>query len=199
MIPNYYIRIQEIPLTNNGKLDRRGLPDPWKEDILKEDYLPPESEIEKKICEIFSEVLGFSSNEIGKTTDFYEFGGDILNAIRVASRIEKELNIRINIKDILKYPVVLDLAILIENIRNNKEDSRLQVDIIERRNIKEFKITSQLMGIYLDSVKYSNSILYNVPYLLKLKKNTDVEKIEEAFNEIMRKQEILKSTYIKKK
>eukprot|EP00833_Pecoramyces_ruminatium_P001369 jgi/Orpsp1_1/1175401/evm.model.c7180000053703.1 len=198
MVPNYYIKIEEIPLTNNGKLDRRRLPEPRKEDIIIEQYIAPENEIEQKICNIFSEVLNYPENEIGRMSDFYEFGGDSLNAIRVSSRIEKELNIRINIKDILETPVVYELGELIEKLMADENNISHQVDIIERRNVQEFPITSQQMGVYLDSIKHPDSLIYNVPFILKLKENINIDKIKEGFNKLLEKQEILKSKYVEK-
>jgi len=198
MVPNYYIKIKEIPLTNNGKLDRRGLPEPSKGDIIHEQYVAPENEIERKICEIFSEILDYPESEIGRMSDFFDLGGDSLNAIRVSSRIEKELNIRINIKNILDHPVVRELSEFIENIISDENDERHKIEIIEHRNIQEFPITSQQMGVYLDSIKNPNSLIYNVPHILKLKENINIDKIKEGFNKLVEKQELLKSKYIEK-
>eukprot|EP00833_Pecoramyces_ruminatium_P016165 jgi/Orpsp1_1/1190197/evm.model.d7180000077366.1 len=78
MVPNYYIRIKEIPLSSTGKLNRRGLPEPSKEDLITEVYVAPETRIEKTICEIYSDIYNIELNEIGRNHDFYELGGDSL-------------------------------------------------------------------------------------------------------------------------
>ncbi|OUM56565.1 hypothetical protein PIROE2DRAFT_49375, partial [Piromyces sp. E2] len=90
MIPSYFKRIVSLPVTNNGKLDRRALPELNNEDLIKEKYISPETEIEKLICKLYSLIFNIDVNEIGKMSDFYELGGDSLNAIRVSSKIEKE-------------------------------------------------------------------------------------------------------------
>eukprot|EP00833_Pecoramyces_ruminatium_P001162 jgi/Orpsp1_1/1175194/evm.model.c7180000052964.1 len=146
MVPNYYMKIEEIPLLSNGKLDHKGLPEPNKKDIIIEKYIAPVNKIEQKICKIYSEVLNYQENEIGRMGDFFEYGGDSLNAIRISSRIEKELNIRINIKDIMEHPLVYELGELIEKFINDKNDINHQIEIIERHNAQEFPITSQQMG-----------------------------------------------------
>eukprot|EP00833_Pecoramyces_ruminatium_P011582 jgi/Orpsp1_1/1185614/evm.model.c7180000094620.1 len=192
MIPNYYIKIKEIPLTNTYKLDRKGLPEPCIEDMTREQYIAPENEIEQTICKIFSEIFNVPEREIGRMNDFYEFGGDSLNAIRVSSRIEKELSIRIKIKDIINHPIVCELGKYIEKLMTNDNDTSHQIEITERRNVQEFPITSQQMGVYLDSIKHPESIIYNVPYMMKLKENINIDKIKEGFNEIFEKQEILR-------
>eukprot|EP00833_Pecoramyces_ruminatium_P008189 jgi/Orpsp1_1/1182221/evm.model.c7180000080399.2 len=174
MVPNYYIRINEIPLSSTGKLNRRKLPEPKKEDFITEAYVAPVNNIEKTICKIYSDVFNIPLNEIGRMNDFYELGGDSLNAIRILSRIEKELKIKIYIKDIMSYSK------------------------ISRCNKKEFPITPQQLGIYLDSIREPNNIMYNIQVIFKLKDNIDIEKVKKGFLEIFKEQEILRSRYYEK-
>eukprot|EP00833_Pecoramyces_ruminatium_P003648 jgi/Orpsp1_1/1177680/evm.model.c7180000062408.1 len=109
MVPNYYIRIDEIPLSSTGKLNRRALPEPKEEDFITETYVAPVNNIEKVICKIYDEVFNIPGIKIGRMHDFYELGGDSLNAIRISSRIEKELEIKIYIKDIMSHSKISDL------------------------------------------------------------------------------------------
>ncbi|ORX81926.1 acetyl-CoA synthetase-like protein [Anaeromyces robustus] len=197
MIPNYYKQIYEIPLSPTGKLNKKVLPEINVEDLIKEKYIPPETKIEKIICKIYSELFKINENEIGKVSDFYDLGGDSLNAIRVSSMIEKELNIKIYIKDILTYSIVCNLASFIEKIISNKK-SECQIETIKKRNSKEFPVTSQQLGVYIDSIKNENSIIYNVPSSFKLNKNSNVEKIKDAFQKIFQNHEILRSKYCEK-
>ncbi|ORX63769.1 acetyl-CoA synthetase-like protein [Anaeromyces robustus] len=194
MIPNYFKNIKSIPITTNGKLDRKGLPEPEIEDLVSEHYVAPETKIEEQICNIYGEILNIPTNEIGRMNDFYELGGDSVNAIRVISRIEKDLNIRLGMKDIMSKSVICDLGKYIEDIKNNNNES-YQVEKIIKRNKKEFPITSQQLGVYIDSIKNPKSTVYNISRMFKFNKNIDIEKIKEGFNKIFEKQEILKSRY----
>ncbi|OUM56178.1 hypothetical protein PIROE2DRAFT_19334, partial [Piromyces sp. E2] len=150
MVPNYFISIENIPVTSNGKLNRKALPEPNISDLITEQYIAPETEIEKIVCKIYCSVFNIDENEIGKMSDFYELGGDSLNAIRMTSKVEKELNIKINIKDILSNSSVFELSKFIENIVNNGNEIH-ESKIIKRYNSKEFPITSQQLGVYIDS------------------------------------------------
>ncbi|OUM56381.1 hypothetical protein PIROE2DRAFT_19030, partial [Piromyces sp. E2] len=194
MIPSYFISIKEIPLTNNGKTDRRALPEPSINDMIKEEYVAPETETEKKICNIFSQIFKIDVNEIGRMSNFYDLGGDSLNAISILSMIEKEFNVKIKFKEFMKHSVVNELASYIDSIVGS-EDNTHQVDIIERRNSKEFPVTSQQLGVYIDSIKNSNTIIYNVPMTFKLKKNVNIEKIKEAFEALFLENDILRTKY----
>ncbi|OUM56390.1 hypothetical protein PIROE2DRAFT_19017, partial [Piromyces sp. E2] len=76
MIPTYFIKINEIPVTNNGKLNRKALPEPSINDMIKEEYIAPETDIEKEICNIYSQIFKIDVNEIGKNSNFFDLGGD---------------------------------------------------------------------------------------------------------------------------
>eukprot|EP00833_Pecoramyces_ruminatium_P017973 jgi/Orpsp1_1/1192005/evm.model.d7180000089941.1 len=195
MVPNYYIRIYDIPLSSSGKLNRKELPEPNNKDFITEEYIEPETEIEKVICKIYSDLFNIPENQIGRMSDFYELGGDSLNAIRIISTIEKELNVKIYIKDIMSYSIISDLGKFIEKLLN---DNNRQIEIIEKHNKKEFPVTSQQLGVYIDSIKNPNSVLYNIPSIFKLNKNLNIEKIKEGFNELFKKQEIFRTKYYEK-
>eukprot|EP00833_Pecoramyces_ruminatium_P010312 jgi/Orpsp1_1/1184344/evm.model.c7180000089162.1 len=198
MVPYYYMEIKEIPITFNGKLDRRGLPEPSKEDFITETYEAPENEIEEIICNIYSDIFNIPKLEVGKKNDFFELGGDSLNAIRISLRIEKELKIKINIKDIMSHPVICKLGEFIQSIINDNVNDSNKMEIIPKRNSEEFPITSQQLGIYIDSIKETNSTLYNIPSFYKLNSNINKEKIKMAILKILDKQEILRSRYFGK-
>ncbi|OUM56389.1 hypothetical protein PIROE2DRAFT_19018, partial [Piromyces sp. E2] len=197
MIPNYFISIKEIPVTNNGKLDRRALPEPNVNDLIKEEYIAPETETEKEICNIYSQIFKIDVNEIGKNSNFFDLGGDSLNAISILSMIEKKFNIKIKFKEFMKHSVVNELASYIDSIVSS-DDNSYQIDVIEKRNVKEFPVTSQQLGVYIDSIKNNNNILYNVPVSFRLREGVDIDRIKEGFNQLFEKHQILKTKYVEK-
>ncbi|ORX83872.1 acetyl-CoA synthetase-like protein, partial [Anaeromyces robustus] len=128
MIPNYYKRINEIPLSNSsGKLNRKALPEPTKEDFITEKYIAPETEMEKMICKFYSKIFNIPEGEIGRMSDFYELGGDSLNVIRFAALVENELNIKLHFKDIMSHSIISDLGKYIEK---KLKDERIKENII---------------------------------------------------------------------
>eukprot|EP00833_Pecoramyces_ruminatium_P016004 jgi/Orpsp1_1/1190036/evm.model.d7180000076258.1 len=198
MIPNYYKRINEIPLSINGKLDKKALPEPTKEDFITEKYVAPETEIEKMICKFYSKIFNIPENEIGRMSDFYELGGDSLNFIHFSSLIGKELNIKLHYKDIISHSVVFELSKYLEEIINDNNNINInhKVEIIEKRNCKEFPVTSQQLGIYIESIKNQNSVIYNIPNVYKyVKKNIDINKIKKGFMKLFENQEIFRTRY----
>eukprot|EP00833_Pecoramyces_ruminatium_P001959 jgi/Orpsp1_1/1175991/evm.model.c7180000055986.1 len=136
-------------------------------------------------------------NIVGKYSDFFELGGDSFNAIRVISNIEKTFNIKLNIKNILSNSLVCELANYIEKLIENNENNN-KVEIIEKRFLNEFPITSQQLGVYIDSIKNPNSIIYNMPISINLKTDIDIGKLKDSFIKIFNSHQILKSKYIEK-
>lgn len=105
MVPSYFVKLAEIPLTSNGKLDRRALPWPTVAD-LHVDYQPPRNDMEKKLVAVWQELLDVKA--IGITHNFFDLGGNSLKAIRLVSRLKTHY--RISINDIFNSPTIQGLS-----------------------------------------------------------------------------------------
>ena len=90
MVPNVLTKLKNLPLTPNGKLDRKALPLP--EFTKDNNHISPRNELEDKLCQIWSEVLGIEKEKIGINDDFFRLGGDSIIAIKVINKIAKDLN-----------------------------------------------------------------------------------------------------------
>ncbi|MDQ1350695.1 MAG: hypothetical protein QG657_997, partial [Acidobacteriota bacterium] len=116
MIPSYFVQLEKIPLNANGKINWRDLPDPVLE--VGDAYVPPQNEIEEKLVDIWSDVLGIEKTKIGRDHNFFELGGNSLKLICLADRIYKEFKLDISIvAQIYNQPRIRDLAVSF--IKNN--------------------------------------------------------------------------------
>ncbi|MBU3145500.1 non-ribosomal peptide synthetase [Clostridium sp. CF012] len=104
MIPSYFVRMEKLTLSNNGKIDRKKLPDPFLRISLEEEYVEPRNDIEKRIATIWEKELNI--DEIGVTSNFFNIGGDSLLAINVSLSIGGG----VTISDIYSYPTIEELA-----------------------------------------------------------------------------------------
>ncbi|MBO9587036.1 MAG: amino acid adenylation domain-containing protein, partial [Flavobacterium sp.] len=111
MIPGFYIALEKFPLTQNGKLDKKALPDISGDDLVRKEYIAPTNEIEKNLVAIWQEVLGVEN--IGITDDFFELGGHSLNAMVAIKKIITEFNIEISISDFFLNKTIEGVANLI--------------------------------------------------------------------------------------
>ena len=115
MIPAYFVRLDSFPLTPSGKVDRRALPEPGITAVGT--YIAPRNEVEEKLVEIWSEILGIEKELISVESDFFRLGGHSLTATRAAARIYKEFEIKTSPAEIFKSPTIAEIAPLIEFIK----------------------------------------------------------------------------------
>jgi nonribosomal peptide synthetase DhbF len=106
MIPSAIVELERLPLTANGKLDRRALPAPeWK----SQEYEAPEGELESQIARVFAEVLHVE--RVGRNDNFFELGGHSLLATRVISQLREKLQIELSLRSMFEAPTVMGLAL----------------------------------------------------------------------------------------
>ena len=99
MIPSLFLNLQALPMTANGKLDRRNLPAPDYAAAAAQDFVPPETEMEKGLAAIWTEVLG--SDRVGNYDNFFDLGGHSLLSMQVISKVGEILEVRISPRDLM--------------------------------------------------------------------------------------------------
>ncbi|NIM18027.1 MAG: amino acid adenylation domain-containing protein [Candidatus Aminicenantes bacterium] len=108
MIPAYFVKLKEFPLTSNGKIDRNALPGPYEISLTGHaDYTAPANAIEEKLVEIWEHVLGRKG--IGVNDSFFEIGGDSIKSIQISARMNKE-GYKVEMKDFFQNPTISALA-----------------------------------------------------------------------------------------
>jgi len=120
MIPRVFMKIDQLPLTRNGKVNRNQLPTP--SETLREQvkYVLPSTKLEKSLVSIWRKVLDFDG--IGIYNNFFELGGDSLKALRIVLELEK-VGVKVKLHDIFKYQTVKSLASYIEESVGEKIDA----------------------------------------------------------------------------
>jgi amino acid adenylation domain-containing protein/non-ribosomal peptide synthase protein (TIGR01720 family) len=113
MVPSILVRLELLPLTINGKLDRKALPEP---NFIGNCYVAPSNELETAVSKIWREILGLQKQEISTLDSFFRLGGNSLLAIRVVSKINKDLNCNIKISDIFEYSNIQTLTTYIKQM-----------------------------------------------------------------------------------
>jgi len=108
MVPSAFVLLPAMPLTPNGKLDRRALPEADQASIIARDYEAPNGEIEQAIAQIWQDLLRL--DRIGRHDHFFELGGHSLFAIQVAARIKAILSVDIPLRELFVHPTLADFA-----------------------------------------------------------------------------------------
>lgn len=187
MVPNYMMIIEQIPITTNGKLDKRKLPMIYEKS--KVEYVAARNETEEKLCMIFEKVL--NRNTVSITDNFFEIGGHSLRAMRVINLIDIEIGYKIPLKYFFDNPTIL--AISQEIVNNDKT----QHTFIQKASIQEaYAMSSSQKRMYFAYQMEPTSISYNMPYLLKVKESVlDIDKIKEAYTNLLIRHEILRTKF----
>jgi acyl carrier protein len=108
MVPLIWVELESIPLTPNGKVDKRALPKPDLDGITTLNYVAPQTELQTQLVEVWQDVL--SIQKIGIQDDFFELGGQSIIAMRTISAIRKQLNFELGVRELFTYRNILDLS-----------------------------------------------------------------------------------------
>ena len=167
MVPAVTMQIDKIPLNQNQKVNKKALPLPERK---VEEIVKPKNETQQKLFDCIAEVLGYT--EFGITTDIYEAGLTSITAIKLNILISKAFDIVIKTSDIKDHPTIQMLEGFVKTA--GKET---------KREIQEnYPLTNTQEGIFIECTANMGSTIYNIPYLLKLDKKVDLDKLAEAID-----------------
>lgn len=121
MVPKMVIPLQEMPLTSNGKVDRKSLPIPDMAEIMEQHYVPATTDTEMKICEIWQDVLGIE--RVGIADNFFLLGGDSLTATRVVAKVNSAFGVDLEFINFFTQPTVENIASYISALELNDRNS----------------------------------------------------------------------------
>jgi acyl carrier protein len=91
LVPSTFVELEALPVLPDGAVDRAGLPDPFG---VADDYVAPRTEMEKTLAAIWQDVLGIE--RVGVHDNFFDAGGHSLLAVRVVTRLDKQIGVRLN-------------------------------------------------------------------------------------------------------
>ena len=178
MVPSYMMQIDSIPLTINGKLDQKSLPE--IEAKSTGEYIAPENKEESVMCDVFEEVLGIE--KVGIKDNFFELGGDSIKAMRIVSKA-REKGYQITVKDLIHCQSVKELYTqgCIDAVKMRYSQEELTGDI------PLAPIQLMFFGCNLKNPEH-----FNQSVVLE-GKNIDVESLKKALNELCRHHDMLRA------
>ncbi|ACU62619.1 non-ribosomal peptide synthetase [Chitinophaga pinensis] len=186
MLPGQIIALDVLPLTANGKVNRKllALMQPDKDETTV--YTAPRNGNETVLARIWSELLGLSNISI--YDNFFELGGHSLLAIRVVSAIRKELACEIGIRDIFDHP---DIASLGERIAGMSSTSSVPVlRAVERPKRVPLSFAQERLW-FIDRLQGSEQ--YHMPWVFRMEGSLDCHALEVSFRSILKRHEVLRT------
>lgn len=179
MVPSFIIELDSLPLNISGKIDKRALPSPLETNYNKEIILP-RNELDKIIINELEDLLKIKNVSI--SNNFFELGGDSLNAISLSTRLSSKLNIYLTVKDIFENPIIENLSNKINAITDSCNHSSISKSIIATSYPLSY---AQKRIYYASTISGKNSIVYNTCGGLLFDSILNKSKIETALNELI--------------
>ncbi|MCK4258178.1 MAG: amino acid adenylation domain-containing protein, partial [Halanaerobiales bacterium] len=189
MVPAYFIELNKMPLTPHGKIDRKALPIPDGVNTSLEEYVAPSNEIEEKMVLIWSKILGVK--KVGVTDDFFALGGHSLKGIQLVANIAKEFNVEVPLKEIFESPTIRGIVELIGSLDESTYNSIKPV-----KESEYYHVSSAQKRIYaLRQLEDEDSTAYNIPFIMEIEGELDIERFEKALKALIDRHESLRTYF----
>ncbi|MEO7533123.1 MAG: amino acid adenylation domain-containing protein, partial [Ferruginibacter sp.] len=187
MVPTLWIKLESLPVTPNGKVDKKALPDPDTSGISINEYAVPRNEVENKLTDIWKQLLDI--DQVGIYNDFFELGGHSLLAIRVISAIRKQFEIELKINDVFEYPTIAQLAGYLQS--HSSKNVHHAIERVEPQPENIPLSFSQERLWFIDQLEGSTQ--YHLPTVLRLQGKVNIEALEYAIQNVINRHDILRT------
>ncbi|HEV2920390.1 MAG TPA: condensation domain-containing protein, partial [Actinomycetota bacterium] len=192
MVPAAFVALDALPLTTNGKVDRKALPVPEGRPDTGVAYVAPRTPTEEVLAAIWSQVLGV--DEVGVEDNFFDLGGHSLLATQVVSRVRSSFGVDVALRRFFEYPSIEELARAVEV--GLRADAGLAVPplvAVPRDGPVELSFAQQRLW-FLDQLVPANPF-YNVASAYRLEGGLEVGCLERALTEVVARHEALRTTF----
>lgn len=190
MVPAYFVLLDEIPLLPNGKVNRKALPEP--EISRQGDHQVPANEVEKELVNIWSGILKLDSSQISVTNGFFDLGGHSLRAVNLINEIRQQFGVKLLLHQIFDHTSIQAQAQLIAD--SQKENRELTISRVEA---KEFYPASPAQErMYYQHLLHKESTAFNISIPIKVKGQTDIQRIKRSFQKLIDRHEALRTSFI---
>ncbi|WP_411810134.1 bacitracin non-ribosomal peptide synthetase BacC [Bacillus paralicheniformis] len=188
MVPSYFVKLDQLPLTANGKIDRKELPEP-SGTISEATYEAPRNRTEEKLVSIWEDVLGIEN--IGISHNFFELGGHSLKAAALTAKLHKEMKIEVPLRQIFETPTIKDIGDFIESMKESPYASITQAEEKEY-----YALSSAQRRLYILNQIEPGGLSYNMPFAMKIAGDFDVDRFEDAFRQLIERHEALRTAFV---
>jgi amino acid adenylation domain-containing protein len=189
MVPAVYVRMDQMPLTANGKLDRKALPAPEADAYARQAYEAPQGETEEMLAEIWAELL--QVKRVGRGDNFFSLGGHSLQAVRVVTHIRQRLGVAMTVADLFAHAVLADLA---SSLKRAMPAELPPIVRVGRGPRLPLSFAQQRLFFLAQMEEASRA--YHVPWGLHLKGELDAAALLRALDRIVARHEALRTTFV---
>ncbi|SNT51314.1 non-ribosomal peptide synthetase [Rhodococcoides kyotonense] len=186
MVPSAFVVVDAIPLTVNGKLDRRALPAPV---LIEKAFRAPSNPIEEVVADVFADVL--ERERVGADDDFFALGGNSLVATRVVSRLSAALDARVEVRMLFESSTVAELA---ERLGSGVGTGNRRA-LVARTRPDSIPLSYAQRRMWLANKLDPTSAAYNIALALRMSGVLDVDALMSAVTDVVARHETLRTRY----
>src|SRR6185437_15724365 len=191
MVPSAFVFLDKLPLTANGKLDRKALPSAG-EQAAEQSGEGPRGATEEMLAGIWSSLLGAAN--LQRENNFFDLGGHSLLTMQLAARLRQIFHCEVPLRAIFEFPVLQDMAAYLDASSSRPRTGKLvRIQPIPRESY--LPVTRGQERIWFVSQLMGNSSVYNIAGAVRLKGEVDRERLERSFQEVVRRHEVLRSSF----
>ncbi|GHO46314.1 non-ribosomal peptide synthetase [Ktedonospora formicarum] len=199
MVPSTFVEMEQLPLSPNGKIDRRALPSPDTSTRanLSTEFVAPQTPTEHTLADVWSQVLNIK--HIGVNDDFFALGGHSLSATQVISQLYATLGIRLPLRALFEAPTIAQLAAYIEHGLEREEEAlpplhpRQQVNKTASEQVVPASFAQQRLW-FMDQLTPGNTG-YNIPAMMRFTGKLNIEALRASLQALQQRQESLRTRF----
>ncbi len=190
MVPDYFVELKELPLNQNGKVDKKKLPLP--ESFFGREYVPPSNEQELLLVDIWKEVLG--KELVGITDNFFELGGHSIKVAKACALYEEKVGAQLPLSVIFQHPTIKEIC---EFLSASELDGALHKTMqIEKLDDAQYYQASQSQKrMFFAQQMNKDNVSCNIPFAVKLHGKINIPQIEHAIDQMIVSHEILRTSF----
>ncbi|OPB02335.1 non-ribosomal peptide synthetase [Pseudomonas synxantha] len=188
MVPVAFMKLDALPLTTNGKLDRKALPVPDMAAVFTREYAAPQGEIETVLAQIWAEVL--QVERVGRRDHFFELGGHSLLAMRMVSQVRQRLGVELALGDLFANAELAAVAELLAQAGRSTLP-----DILPANRDEEMPLSFAQQRLWFLALMEGANTAYNIPIGLRLRGQLHVQALQRALARIVARHETLRSRF----
>jgi fengycin family lipopeptide synthetase D len=189
MIPNYFVELEEIPLTRHHKIDYQRLPEPGPAVVPGQTH-EPRGPVEESLVRTWAEVLGTERETISWDANFFQGGGNSLNVITLISKIYKELKVKVPLREFFNTPTLQGIS---NYIKGAVPGIFAAVQPVEKKEY--YDLSPGQVRMYAIQQLDKKSTAYNMSSVVTLEGDVEIEKLENTFKKLIARHESFRTCF----
>ncbi len=189
MVPSFYMHLDKMPLTPNGKIDRKALPEP--EMSHNESYAAPSNKTEETLAQLWSEILRLPAEKISIEQSFFELGGDSLAANTLILKIREIFHVTISWPALFAHPTIRYLERLIGTSEKAPGDA-----VLPQLTAGNFYPATRSQKSFFIGAKFNPSeVFFDIMALYQVEGSIDADRLADAISRVIRRHESLRTSF----